>query len=84
MSDDEAMWFDGCSAIHTLGMRMAIDVLFLDRRGTIILLVAQARPWRPYISAPGARAVVELAAGACARAGIEAGMQLEVEWDSHT
>jgi uncharacterized protein len=81
MSDEEAMWFDGCSQIHTLGMRMPIDVLFLDEAATVIRLVAAAQPWCPWIGAARARSVVELAGGACARVGIEAGMQLEVQWD---
>jgi uncharacterized protein len=84
MSDDEAMWFDACSAIHTLGMRIPIDVLFLDDGATVIRLVPAARPWRPYIGARGARTVIELAGGACARVGIETGMQVVVRWDLHT
>ncbi|MBV8148685.1 MAG: DUF192 domain-containing protein [Candidatus Eremiobacteraeota bacterium] len=84
MSDEEAMWFDSCASIHTLGMRMAIDVLFLDKGATVIALVSPARPWRPWIGARGACTVVELANGACARVGIETGMRLEVQWDSLT
>jgi uncharacterized protein len=84
ISDDEAMWFDACAQIHTLGMRMPIDVLFLDESGAVIRVVAAAGPWRPWIGAPGACSVIELAGGACARAGIETGMQLEAQWDSPT
>jgi uncharacterized protein len=84
MDDDEALWFDSCSAIHTLGMRMPIDVLFLDHDATVIRVVRRAKPWLPWIGARRARNVLELAGGACERVGITSGMQLEVRWDSHT
>jgi uncharacterized protein len=84
LADDEAMWFDWCSAVHTMGMRVAIDVVFLDREGTVIRLVSPAQPWCPWIGARGACNVLELAAGACARIGIEPGMRLELQWDSPT
>jgi uncharacterized protein len=84
MSDGEAMWFDACSGIHTLGMRIPIDVVFLDESGTVIHLVPQVRPWRPWIGAHGARTVVELAGGACARIAIETGMRCDVQWHSPT
>ncbi|TAM56276.1 DUF192 domain-containing protein [bacterium] len=60
----EGLWFDGCSAIHTMGMRATIDVIFLDREGHVLREVELARPWRALIACRGAHAVVELGAGA--------------------
>jgi uncharacterized protein len=84
MSDDEAMWFDWCTGVHTMGMRIAIDVVFLNEKATVVRVVSLVAPWRPWIGARGAFTVVELAGGACARLGIETGMQFEVQWDSPT
>ena len=33
---DEALLLRPCRSIHTFGMRFAIDVLFLDRRGCVV------------------------------------------------
>lgn len=61
---DEGLWIEGCAAIHTIGMRATIDVVFLDREGTVLREVETARPWRTLIACRGAHAVVELGAGA--------------------
>ena len=75
---DEGMWFDRCNAVHTLGMRVPIDVVFLDERGVVVRVDACVRPWRYAIAAHAASTVLELAAGSCARLGIVAGMNLQL------
>ncbi len=84
LDDDEGMLFANCAAVHTLGMRMPIDVVFLDDEGVVVHVEASARPWRSYVAFPGARTVVELAAGACARRAIAPQQRLELRWDSST
>lgn len=81
---DEALWFDRCSAIHTLGMRVAIDVVFLDRDGVVLDVVAGVKPWRFWVGRSGANAVLELAAGNARRQGITAATKLEARWPSPT
>lgn len=51
-----------CSAVHTVGMRFAIDVVFLDRQGYAVKVVRDLRPWRMAL-ATGARVVIEMTAG---------------------
>lgn len=84
LDPDEGMWFDRCSAVHTLGMRMAIDVVFLDTGGTVVGVEPWVKPWRPAVSARNASSVLELRAGHCEAVGIVPGLKLEVRWDSHT
>lgn len=84
IDDDEAMWFDGCSAIHTLGMRVRIDVVFVDRGGAVLDVAEDVRPWRFWVGRAGARSVLELAAGNARRRGITAATPLEVRWHSRT
>jgi hypothetical protein len=84
LDDDEGMFFADCAAVHTIGMRMAIDVLFLDGDGVVVHVEPSAQPWRAYVAGPGAQAVIELAAGACARLGIAPRQRLELRWDSST
>jgi uncharacterized membrane protein (UPF0127 family) len=53
-------------------MRFAIDVIFLDHDLVVIGIAPDLRPWRS-AGRRGAKAVVELASGECARRGIEPG-----------
>jgi len=73
-----ALWLDGASSVHMMGMRYPIDVAVLDGDGRV-LHVATLRPWvgatRPRANG---RAVVEAAAGSTARWGIRPGSRLEV------
>ena len=63
VEEDEGIWIDGCSAIHTVGMRATIDLFFLDREGRILKIVNRARPNRLVISCARSVAVVELGHG---------------------
>lgn len=38
-----------CNCIHTLFMRFPIDATFLDRRGEIVKVVRNIRPWRLFV-----------------------------------
>jgi len=69
------LWLQPCAAVHTYGVRGALDLLFVDRRGRIVGICERVRPgrvrghWR-------AAAVLELCAGDVRRLGIRGGMQL--------
>ncbi|HZY99317.1 MAG TPA: DUF192 domain-containing protein [Candidatus Baltobacteraceae bacterium] len=84
VDDDEAMWFDSCSGIHTLGMRVAIDVVFVDRDGVVLDVVSSVKPWRFWVGRSGAKSVLELATGNAERCGITPSMHLETRWHSPT
>jgi len=58
----EAVVFAGCRSVHTIGMRAAIDVVVLDRRWHVVRVVATP-PGRIVLPRPGARHIVEVAAG---------------------
>jgi uncharacterized protein len=59
-------------SIHMFFMRFAIDAIFLDEALVVIDVVPDLQPWRT-AGRRGAKAVVELASGECARRGIEPG-----------
>lgn len=73
----EAMVIDACNMVHTFGMHYPIDVVFVDRAGTI-LRVCAAVPPRRLRGRFGARQVIELAAGEAARSGLAAGQKLRI------
>lgn len=69
----EALLIAPCSGIHTWAMAYPIDAAFLDRAGRVLRVVEHLAPWR-FAACPGARAVLELAAGQAARLGLKVGM----------
>jgi uncharacterized membrane protein (UPF0127 family) len=69
LQNDEAMYFEHCNSVHTVGMRYPIDVVFLDRSGVVLRVVNALGPMRIALCIH-AKTTVELAAGACQRAGI--------------
>ena len=60
-------------------MRFAIDAVFVDKGGRVVRVAADLPPWRFAIAAKGARDVIELPAGTAARAGTQAGDELDFE-----
>lgn len=69
----------GCRAVHTLGLAQAVDLVFLDSRGQIVGMVSRVDPWR-LVWRCGARAIVELPAGYCARQDWQ--VQVETAWSA--
>jgi len=51
-----------CSSVHTLGMRFALDLVWLDSRGAVLEVSGDVGPGR-LAGQRGARAVVEAPAG---------------------
>jgi len=65
----QALWLPYCDAIHTIGMRHAIDVVFVDRTGSVVRVCEAVYPMRARVCRTAA-CVVELDAGNAARLGI--------------
>ncbi|ALO95854.1 Secreted protein [Streptomyces hygroscopicus subsp. limoneus] len=77
---DGALLLSPASGVHTFGMRIPIDVAYLDRRLTVIA-VRTMRPGRLGLPRPRARHVLEAEAGAMAGWGLRPGARVEVEAD---
>jgi uncharacterized membrane protein (UPF0127 family) len=73
----EGLLIEPAASIHTLGMRFAIDALFLDRGGRVLRAVEGLAPWR-VAGRRGARRVLELPVGTIASARIVHGDRLRV------
>lgn len=71
---DAALVIERCGAVHTVGMRFSIDVVFLDRAWRVVRVVRNVRPGRPIVWG-GWRAVrtVEAEAGCLDVAALDAG-----------
>ena len=59
-------------------MRFPIDAVFLDRELRVLRVAADLKPWR-LASKRGAKAVLELPAGRCARVGLGEGDHLALD-----
>jgi uncharacterized protein len=77
LDPDEGLLIRPAGSVHMFFMRFAIDVVFLDAELRVRKVVAGLRPWR-MAGCRGAKAALELPAGAAARAGIEVGEKLEI------
>lgn len=73
LPDHQALLIPRCASVHTLGMRFALDLVYLDRQGTVIKLVPGLKPWRLSWGGPTARHTLEMSAGGIARYGIRLG-----------
>ena len=73
-----ALLLSPASGVHTVRMRFAIDVAYLDR-GLRVLAVRTMPPGRLGLPRPRARHVLEAPAGAMAAWGLRPGLVLDVE-----
>jgi hypothetical protein len=72
----EGLWIVPCSAIHTFGMRLTIDLVYVDRDKRVKKVRSSVPPW--HISAcVTAYSVVELASGIVCATQTQAGDLLE-------
>lgn len=75
---DTAMIIAPCTAIHTFGMRFAIDVIFAARNGRVLKVTAALEP-RRVAFARGGFAAIEMASGEAKRHGVRTGDYLVVD-----
>ena len=75
----EGVLLKPAGSVHTAFMRFPIDVVFLDRSMQVLRVAEDVRPWR-LERQRGARAVLEMAAGAATGSGIAVGMRLRLDY----
>lgn len=71
----EALLIVRCGSVHTIGMRFAIDVVFLNKHNTVLKVVETLRPQR-FAMCWGATSVLEMAGGVSQQIGLREGAQL--------
>jgi uncharacterized membrane protein (UPF0127 family) len=74
----EGLWITPCEAIHTIGMKFPIDVLFLDRKRRVLKVRGGMPRWR-MSACLRAHSVLELPSGTAAASETQAGDQLDLE-----
>ena len=74
---DGAFVITSCRWVHTLGMRMPIDVAFVDGDGVVIKMVRMKR-WRIGVPVKQASWLIEASTGAFERWGLSVGDVVEL------
>lgn len=74
----EGLWMAQCRAIHTIGMRFPIDVIFVDRDLIVRKTVKSLRPFCPIVGCLSAKSVLELPEGSIEKAQVEVGDRIEI------
>lgn len=72
----DGLWIVPCEAVHTFGMRFAIDVLYLDRQRKVLKVREHLGPWR-MSACLRAHSILEVPAGTAARTRTARGDELE-------
>lgn len=66
----EGLWLPGVASVHTVGVRFALDLLFLNAEMQTVKSVSNVPPGRWLVRAGGAAHTLELGAGTLAASGI--------------
>jgi uncharacterized membrane protein (UPF0127 family) len=74
-----ALILQPCAGVHMLGMRFAIDALYLDHTRRVVRTVAGLAPWRLGPLDPAAASVIELPTGTIAATATTVGDQIAFE-----
>jgi uncharacterized membrane protein (UPF0127 family) len=76
LGQGEGLHIVPCTSVHTWFMRFTIDVLYVDREGTVVKAVQRMKPFRYSWGGRRAHSVVELPAGTIAATGTAVGDRL--------
>lgn len=79
LSKEEGLVIKPCSSIHTFFMKFAIDVLFVNKKGQIIALYENVKPWRILPLHFTSSYVIELPAGMILDKNIDKGDVVRVD-----
>nr|WP_092075032.1 DUF192 domain-containing protein [Dendrosporobacter quercicolus]NSL49997.1 DUF192 domain-containing protein [Dendrosporobacter quercicolus DSM 1736]SDN27975.1 hypothetical protein SAMN04488502_11642 [Dendrosporobacter quercicolus] len=77
LPEHEGLLLRGCNSVHMLGMRYALDIVYLDSTGTIVKLVENLRPWQISFCRQ-AQDTLEVNCGTVRSAGWKIGDRLEL------
>lgn len=72
------LWIVPCRGVHTLAMRFAIDVVYLDGKQIVVHIEEKLRPWRFAPVRMQAQTVLELPESTLRATGTAIGDQIEI------
>src|SRR5262249_48303177 len=78
LAPEEALWLVPGKAVHTVGMKFPIDVIFIDRESRVVAVVPSLPPNRATRVYLGAHSILELPKGTIHKSRTEAGDRLDI------
>lgn len=78
VEEEQALVILRCRSVHTWGMRFPLDLLFWDKRGTVLRAIESLPPGRLSPLVWRARGVMELLPGMLAMSGTRVGDRISV------
>jgi len=78
----KGLWITPCRGVHTLGMRFAIDVVYLDSKKIVVHLEEALRPWRVAPVRLRAASVLELPPSTVRQTGTALGDEIDIGFGS--
>ncbi len=78
LAEGEGLWIVPCESVHTFFMRFPIDLVYLDRRGSVRKVRNSVGPWR-LSACLTAHSIIELPAGTVRTTRTQRGDIVELE-----
>ena len=78
----KGLWITPCRGIHTLGMRFAIDVVYLDSSHIVVHMEEALKPWRVAPVRLRAASVLELPPTTVSKTGTALGDEIDIGFGS--
>jgi uncharacterized membrane protein (UPF0127 family) len=76
--DGRGLWIVPCRGVHTLAMRFPIDVIYLNKAGTVVHVEQKLQPWRFAPIRMQAATVLELPSGKAVETATAIGDKIEI------
>ena len=78
MEEGAGIWIRPCRAVHTIGMRFPIDVIFLDADDRVVKTAAGVAPFQICLGGKNAKSALELPIGTIERSCTVSGDQIDL------
>jgi uncharacterized protein len=78
LAPEEALWLVPGKAVHTVGMKFPIDVIFIDRNKKVVAIVPSLPPNRATRVYVAAHSILELPTGTIVKSRTETGDRLDI------
>ncbi len=79
VAPNEGLWFPDCAIIHTVGMQIPLDVIFVDDNNCVLRALRNVARNRLFVACRQASATIELGEGALDGCDVLAGDRITLE-----
>ena len=79
LPEDACLWLEPCDSVHMMGMRYALDIVYLDEKRRILKIVSHLTPPFGMSVCRAAQSALEFRAGTAEKEGWYPGLTLHIE-----